>query len=346
MRLRPLPLLLAPLWLLAVLCILGACTPIAHSSASGAEGGGAATSSGITILPASTTIIGLTADTAQPLPTPQAPTPIPALPSGLSPTELKYRLLAQYPDFFFCDTDLYPVARNDEGSLALQRFPAIQANQEEFQAILAHNGMSGQTTFTDEQKLHIYQEYKKLAAIHFELVGDQYQFQVTTGGPGKSSFNIKGLIDGTGNITVQQRTAGIATCPICLAAHTLIDTPHGAVFVEDIKPGDLVWTVNRSGERLSAPVLRVVRVPVSAGHEMVHLRLDDGRELWASPGHPTADGRVLGELLPGDKIDGTRVTLAERVAYDGPATYDLLPADGTGFYWADGILIGSTLSQP
>ncbi len=342
MRLRPLPLLLAPLWLLVALCLLVSCTPQGGTAPS-EGGGGAATASVVTVMPATTTIIGGTNDTPQPFPTLEPPTAIPTLPSALSPTELKYRLLAQYPDFFFCDPDYYPVARADEGDLARQRFPEVQANREEFQAILAHNGLSGQTSFTDDQKLLIYRDYKKLAALHFDLVGDQYQFQLTTGGEGKASFNIQGLIDGAGRITVRQQTPGFATCPICLAAHTLIDTPHGGVFVEDIKAGDLVWTASRSGDRLSAPVLRVVRVPVSAGHVMMHIRLDDGRELWVSPGHPTADGRRLGDLKAGDLLDSGRIALIERVAYDGAATYDLLPAGGTGFYWADGILIGSTL---
>src|SRR5437867_2823570 len=94
--------------------------------------------------------------TVPPFATPEPPTPIPTLVSGVSITELKYRVLDQYPDFFFCDPDFYPVARDDEGVLALQKFPDLQADQEEFKAILAHNGLSGSTTFTDEQKLLIY----------------------------------------------------------------------------------------------------------------------------------------------------------------------------------------------
>ena len=342
MRLRPLSLLLAPLLLLAALYLLGACTTKGASGASG----GVATASGIRILPATTISTVNAASGTQPaFPALEPPTAIPTLPSALSPTELKYRVLAQYPDFFFCDPDYYPVARADEGDLARQRFSALQANQEEFQAILAHNGLSGQTSFTDAQMVLIYRDHKKLAALHFDLAVDQYQFQLTTGGQGKASFNIQGSIDGAGRITVQQKNPGFATCPICLAAHTLIDTPHGAAFVEDVKVGDLVWTRNGSGDRLPAPVLRAVRVPVSAGHEMVHIRLEDGRELWASPGHPTADGRRLGDLKVGELLDSARIALTERVAYDGAATYDLLPAGSTGFYWADGILIGSTLHQ-
>jgi len=42
-------------------------------------------------------------------------------------------------------------------------------------------------------------------------------------------------------------------------------------------------------------------------------------------------------------LDGAHVTLVERVTYHGGSTYDLLPSGGTDFYWANGILMGSTL---
>ena len=62
-----------------------------------------------------------------------------------------------------------------------------------------------------------------------------------------------------------------------------------------------------------------------------------------SPGHPPADGRLVGELVAGDGYDGARVLSAERVAYAGGATFDILPAGATGTYWANGVLLGSTL---
>ena len=285
-------------------------------------------------------------DTAVPFPTPEPPTAIPTLPSSkLSPTELKYKVLDQFPDFFFCDPDFYPIARDDELTLALQRFPDLQANQEEFQTILKHNELSGQT-FTDDQKLLIYRDHKKLNAIYFELVGDKFQFQIQTGVEGQEGFIVKGTIDGNGSIDVQGRESGFPTCPICLAAGTLIDTPHGAVRVESLQVGDQVWTMNEAGERVMAVILQTgsVRVPVT--HQVVHLVLSDGRELWASPGHPTADGRRLADLKVDDALDGARVTLVEHVPYQGYVTYDLLPSGSTGFYWADGILMGSTLKAP
>ncbi len=350
MRLRPLSLLLAPLWLLLGFSLLVSCTPNAHavtgSTGGGSSGGGGvATASVITVVPAGTTIPGIVPNvTMPPVPTPVPPTAVPTLPSAsLSPSELKYRLLAQFPNFFFCDPDYYPIARADEGDLALQRFPEVQADQEAFTAILAHLNLVGATSFTDDQKLRIYQEYKRLNAIHLQLAGDKYQFQIMTGGEGQQGTQIQGTIDGAGNIVVQQKTPAFATCPICLAVHTQIDTPNGPAFVEDIKQGDVVWTVSASGSRVAEPVLQVVRVPVSAGHLLVHVVLADGRELWASPGHPTADGRVLAGLRPDDMLDGSRVIRADVIPYDGAATYDILPAGPTGYYWAGGILMGSTL---
>jgi hypothetical protein len=275
------------------------------------------------------------------------PTPIPTIPSSsLSPTELKYRILEELPDFFFCDPDYYPVAREDEMVPAGQRFPELQANQEEFQAILNHNGLGGQTTFTDQQKLLIYREHKKLAAIHFELVGDKYQFQIQTGMEGQQGFIITGAIDGNGSIDILQRDPGFPACPICLAAGTRIDTPEGPVAVEDLRVGFRVWTVDASGARVPATILETGRVKVPANHQMVHIVLSDGRELWASPGHPTSDGRRLGNLKIGEFLDGARVTTLERLTYEGFATYDLLPSGDTGFYWANGILMGSTLAKP
>jgi len=326
---------------LILVVFLSACAPIIP---------GTGESTPIEITAEIGTVIAETAGpppTEGPSPTPVPATAIPTLPSSdLSPTELKYRVLDQFPDFFFCDPDYYPIAREDEMVLAQKRFPELQANQEEFQAILNHNGLGGQTTFADEQKLLIYREHKKLAAIFFEAAGDKYQFQIQTGMEGQQGSIIAGTIDGSGSIDVQQRDPGFPTCPICLAAGTWIDTPEGTVAVEDLRVGSPIWTVSASGERVPATILETVRVGVPARHQMVHMVLSDGRELWASPGHPTADGRTLGNLKIGDALDGARIRLLERVTYQGFETYDLLPSGDTGLYWADGILMGSTLSKP
>lgn len=323
-----------------VLALLAACTQIVP------EGG---ISTPIEITVQISTVIAETSGpppTEGPSPTPVPATFIPTLPSSnFSPTELKYKVLDQFPDFFFCDPDFYPIAREDEMILAQQRFPELQANQEEFRAILGHNNISGNASFTDEQKLLIYREHKKLNALFFEVVGDTYRFQIQTGSEGQQGSLITGTIDGRGSIELQNEESSFPSCPICLAAGTLIDTPRGAVAVENLMMGDLVWTMNGEGERVSAKVLNLGNVRVPATHHVIHVKLSDGRELYASPGHPTGDGQLLGDLNAGDLLDGAYVTLTRPLPYKGIATYDLLPSGDTGLYWADGILMGSTLAK-
>ena len=64
----------------------------------------------------------------------------------------------------------------------------------------------------------------------------------------------------------------------------------------------------------------------------------------ASWSHPTSDGRVLGDYKMGDVLDGALVATVEYVPYNSGATYDLLPSGATGLYWANGILLKSTLT--
>ena len=135
----------------------------------------------------------------------------------------------------------------------------------------------------------------------------------------------------------------IRACPICLAENTLITTPSGVIAVRDLRKGAKVWTLNSSGTRISGSILETVRMLVPVTHYVVHLVLDDGRELFVSPNHPTADGRLVGSLKKGDALDKAVVVKAELQPYHSPYTYDILPSGETGRYWANGILMGSTL---
>jgi len=76
---------------------------------------------------------------------------------------------------------------------------------------------------------------------------------------------------------------------------------------------------------------------------MIHIVLADGRQLTASAPHEIADGRSLGSLTVGDQIDGVTITALEVVGDSSGHTYDLLPSGETGEYWANGILMRSTL---
>jgi hypothetical protein len=129
----------------------------------------------------------------------------------------------------------------------------------------------------------------------------------------------------------------------CLPVDARIATPGGEVVVSALRVGDEVWTVDARGQRVAAPVAKVASVPAPR-HAIVVVRLDDGRVLRASAGHPTADGRLVGDLAAGDAIDGARVTSTAAEAYQGGRTWDLRPAGETGVYWADGVRIGTTVA--
>ena len=128
--------------------------------------------------------------------------------------------------------------------------------------------------------------------------------------------------------------------PVCLSADTLIATPDGPVLVSALQVGQPVWSLV-DGVRVERAVVRVDSTEAPETHELVALRLQDGRTLQASPGHPTVDGRTLGELQVGDNLDASRVVALWRVPYGGERTWDLLPES----YQANGIWLASTLDQ-
>jgi hypothetical protein len=82
-----------------------------------------------------------------------------------------------------------------------------------------------------------------------------------------------------------------------------------------LKEGMLVWSLDSNTHKIAVPVLRTSAIPVSPGHRMIHLMLKDGRQLWASPGHPTSDGRTVIQLEKDAIYDGGAVELKESVAY-------------------------------
>ncbi len=105
-----------------------------------------------------------------------------------------------------------------------------------------------------------------------------------------------------------------------------------------------MWTVDDKGNRVTGSVFETVVTPVPLSFQTVRMILSDGRTVTASLGHPTREGRALGDYRVGDILDGAFVVAVEHLAYDGGATYDLLPFGETGLYWANGILLKSTLS--
>lgn len=270
------------------------------------------------------------------------------VPSALPVVELKYRVFDQVGRPWYCDPDFYPISRADEKELARQRLPEMQKDAADtYAAILGHNALGAGANLTDDQLLAVYHDWKDLQRLPLDPTGPPgiygSTFVVRPQTATKSGERVELRIDTGGRITVLSRTqAGPPNCPICLADTTRIDTPAGPRPVTDLRPGNLVWTIGASGERLAAPILEVGSVQAPLGHEVLRVGLADSRSVTASPGHPTADGSRIGSLEVGEMLDGTVIVAIERLPYRG-RTYDLLPAGATGAYWADGILLGTTL---
>ena len=261
---------------------------------------------------------------------------------NLSAPELRYRLLEQFGRGLFCECG--PHCYGDETQRQVEAFSKIQRDADTFQAITRHLGLNAIGGFPGGEKLSVYREYEYLRAIHLEPLLKEYKFTIT-GVVGQKAFTTDGIINSQGELTFmfKKESTFLGGCPICLAGSTRIDTPNGVIPVKELKVGMLVWTIDSQGEKLAVPILKTSAVPIPLGHRMVHLLMKDGRELWVSPGHPTVDGRTVIDLRRAEIYDGGAVSQTDLVPYRETSTYDLLPAGRTGFYWANGILLASTL---
>jgi hypothetical protein len=282
--------------------------------------------------------------TSNPSPTP-TPTPSPSPSTAYTLPEIKYLIFAKYGEPFYCDPDYYPVARQGvEQQNAITQFPTIQANADEFSAILKQINLPNKADYTDNEKLLIYQQHKKLTyGVQTTASSNGYNYTIRIGqGQGKT---IEGNATLSGKITISKQETSFNTCPICLSRGTLIDTPDGPVPVEQLSAGMEVWSVDESGNRFSATIIKTSRTAVPASFQFVRIKLGDGRTITASPGHPSADGRPLGEYKTGERMDGGLIIGIDYVNCEDGFTYDLLASGDTGVYWANGILLESTLSK-
>jgi hypothetical protein len=326
----------------ALVALCAACTGSNPGSSSPpAPSGVEATASTSTIGPGATIEPG-----TSPAPSPEG-SPA-ASDAAIDAPDLRYRLVDQLGRPLFCDPDFYPVARSDEGQLANEHLAAIRSDAPTYAAILAHLGIDPAIALAPDQVLAIYREWKMLRALVLTKTDEGFGFDYVAADAsgGQGGWHVVGRIDAGGTITLDHRDAsGPPPCPICLARGTRIATPGGELRVEDLRPGMAVWTTDEAGGRVVGRVLTVGSTPVPTTHRVVHLVLSDGRTVDVSPGHPLPDGRRLGDLRRDDQVDGATVAIAALVSYDGGATFDLLPSGGTGAYWANGILLASTLAQ-
>lgn len=142
-------------------------------------------------------------------------------------------------------------------------------------------------------------------------------------------------------------TIADGTCPrgckmcVCADPDTPIATPGGARRISELHVGDLVYSVDHD-QVVPVPIAAVKQRPASS-HVVPQLLLDNGQILQISARHPTADNRTFGELRAGDRLGELRIKAVKLVTYEHAFTYDILPASDTGFYFAGGAMIGSTL---
>jgi len=250
--------------------------------------------------------------------------------SGYSQAQLEYRLFSNFPNVFWCDPDFYPIARaGQEQQNAIAQFPAIKANQAEYSAILAYLNLQNKTDYTDNEKLLIYKEHKKLNyAVQMTYAAGVYNFDLRVGdGQGE---RIQGTIKTSGEIQVTSRSPSFNSCPICLVKGTLIDTPEGPIPVERLIKGMIVWTLDGSGNRIAKEIVETASTPTPLFFQAIRIELSDGRSVTASPGHPSADGRAIADYQVGDEMDGARIIIADYITYKNEMTYDILPAGITG----------------
>ena len=265
---------------------------------------------------------------------------------GAAPTlttpELKYRLIDTIGQPLFCGPPVVRMPSDDEAS---QEVMALRSQDfVTFDAIIRHEKLDA-THLTANDDRQIVAQVQVLQALQLQADGQLFRFDYIAGRP--SPEHVAGTIDDHGVISLERHDPtqfpGRGGCPICLAAGTRIATPNGEIPVTQLRPGMLVWTID-AGHRVAVPISTVGHTPAPFGHRVIRVVLADGRAVVASPGHPTGDGRHVGELNPGDLLDGSRIATVDVLPYAGD-TWDLLPVSSTGEYWANDVLLGSTLAR-
>jgi len=167
-------------------------------------------------------------------------------------------------------------------------------------------------------------------------------------GCGSSQVEYATLVSTSGNtttFTMARSPKIMSPCPVCLSGDSEISTPSGKVNVKNIRDDMVVWSTDSNGTIIKSHVIKIDKTFVGYMHRVIDLKLVDGRELFVSSNHPTYNGKIIGNLKVGETYDGSKVKSIKLVPYKYQFTYDILPDSQTGDYFANGILVGSTLKQ-
>ena len=248
-----------------------------------------------------------------------------------------------------CDYEYNPVHQAEgfeqRGREVIQTL--AQENPAGLQLIQRTVGITGElATLNTAQTLALYQEIRNVGSMSFLNYSDgRYTFATRILNNDGKPIRVEGTITDYGEIEIIKQEPYNYGCPSCLAADTLIATPTGDVLVQTLRVGDVVWSQVSDGSRVAVPVLETSQRPTPPQHQVIALTLSDGRTVIASLSHPLSDGRLFVDLALDDAVDGAAITNIIQHTYTATATYDLLPASPTGTYWANGVLLGSTLKK-
>jgi hypothetical protein len=224
-------------------------------------------------------------------------------------------------------------------------YPRMLSDAPTYTAIIRRERLAP-IPLTNDQTVAVYRDWLKLNAVRLSWDGSAYDFAMFPGPtPSEALRNeMVGKIDVMGHVYDVHQSSAMGACPICLAAGAVISTPSGPIPVSKIAVGMHVWSAAADGRLVDAVVLETTSRLAAPGSELIHVVLADGRQVTASPPHEIADGRPLGSLRVGDEIQGVAIKQLDAVDDSFGFTYDLLPSGATGEYWADGILMRTTLN--
>src|SRR5690606_12547487 len=120
----------------------------------------------------------------------------------------------------------------------------------------------------------------------------------------------------------------------CTAADTPVASPTGDRAIAELRPGDLVYSVQDQQIR-AVHSLRTNRVQGDT-RRTLRARFDSGSVIEMSPPQPTGGQVRIASLSLGQERAGECVVGIASVPYRQPSTYDILPASDSGSCFADG----------
>jgi hypothetical protein len=122
-----------------------------------------------------------------------------------------------------------------------------------------------------------------------------------------------------------------------------ISCPLRDSHIYKIIPGDYIWSQNDKGEKIKA---KIIKTSKKLTYNYLKLTFSNNKELILCPDQPTIKmGKRACELKINETYNGLKIKRIDIVSLKkATPAYDILPNSETGFYWINGILMGSGLN--